>query len=280
MTAAAGVTVVLWFHISRQDLRAYTTILIATVIWASSLLYRYTLLLYRNLAWGRNTTTMIETSENALKLQITPARSWKVQPGQYVYLTVAKAGTLSLFQRHPYMVASPILSNSIELHIWPQDGFSKKLRRCSERYQYNAWIEGPYGRPVDLREFGTVIIIASEMGITGHLGYLRDLVEKQDDFDTKIRDVVFIWTVEEWSHSHPARKSMDELLKKDREGEETNFTKDQRYLDSKFRDRREDPGARPAPSGNNVSSVPMYGLVFTCMRYLTSKYTFERSLQI
>jgi predicted ferric reductase len=202
---------------------------------------------------------VIEASERALKLQITPARPWKVRPGQYVYLTVPKAGTLSRFQRHPFMVASPILSNSIELHIWPRDGFTEKLRRCSDRYQYcNAWIEGPYGCSVDLREFGTVIMIASEMGITGHLAYLRDLVGKQDDYNTKVRDVIFIWSVEEWAETHPARKSMDELLRKDkeRETEKAVFSKEQRYLNSKTTDDqkiREYPGVRPVLSGNNVS---------------------------
>ncbi|KAL5382855.1 hypothetical protein PMIN06_010598 [Paraphaeosphaeria minitans] len=194
-------------------------------------------------------------------ITINPARPWKVHPGQYVYLTVAKAGMLSRFQRHPFMVASPVLSNSIELHVWPQKGFTKRLLRLSEQYQYcEAWIEGPYGRSIDLREFGTVVIIASEMGITGHLAYLRDLVQKQDDFNTKIRDVVFIWSIEEWSDAHPARKSMDELLKKDKEREtaRSSLTKDQRYLHSKEEDRQEDPGVRPVLSGNNLLDIYVY----------------------
>ncbi|KAL5372910.1 hypothetical protein DPSP01_013138 [Paraphaeosphaeria sporulosa] len=165
--------------------------------------------------------------------------------------------TLSRFQRHPFMVASPIYSNSIELHIWPRQGFTRKL--LGSATYCDAWIEGPYGHRLDFREFGTVIMIASGIGITGHLSYLRDLVEKQNDFDTKTRDVVFIWCIDKGFTTHPARKFMDELLRKDKERARPSsgqsglraLTKSQRYsLDTS---ETEYPGFRPTLSGNNVS---------------------------
>lgn len=257
----------LWFHLSQHDIVHIITLIASNSIWSLSLIYRYSILLYRNHTLnGRSTTAVLEIADDALKLQITPARPWKVLPGQYVYLTIGTAGLFSPIQRHPFMVASPILSNSIEIHIWPRKGFTEKLFRLSPPaagvyHTCSAWIEGPYGFPLDLRQYGTVMFIASGIGITGHLSYLRNLIEEQDCFDTKTRDVVFIWYMEKGFNHHPAQDFMDELLRRDKEtnhhtyGDPTEQTRTKKQRNLGSSEEVEYPGNRPVPSGNNVSSL-------------------------
>ena len=222
--------------------------IVCTAILAAGLLYRYSVLLYRNWAWKKRTRMEIRTVKGALSLVVSLARSWKVRPGQYVYLTVARAGFFATLQRHPFIVTESTLPGSIELRIIPRHGFTKDLLELSlgeVPYYSSAWIEGPYGGRFDFREFGTVLMFASGVGILGHLPYMKDLIEQRNRFRIKTRDVLLIWYMERSEEHELVQSFMTSLLKRDKAKVDRSVGR------SKTQDR---PGKRPAATGENVST--------------------------
>ena len=69
------------------------------------------------------------------------------------------------------MVTSSKNEGSIEIRIQPRAGFTRRLFEGS-KIKGSAFVEGPYGYGFNLKEFGTVVLFASSIGITGHLPYI------------------------------------------------------------------------------------------------------------
>jgi predicted ferric reductase len=193
----------------------------------------------------------VERIGDSLKAEVTLPRPWKVRPGQYIYLTLAGVGLFSLFQRHPFMVLESPKPNCVQLHIEPRNGFTRRLFERSRGKATNlvAFIEGPYGRAFDPQEYGTVVLLASGIGIVGHLASMQDLTQAYRSSTTKTRDLLVIWHVENDSQARIIELDMNRLLETDRE--QRTSVKANRTLGQS--DIADDAGKRPAPSGSNVS---------------------------
>jgi NAD(P)H-flavin reductase len=93
------------------------------------------------------------------------------------------------------MVADSVSEGyNFEMRVYPATGYTRRLLRASlgRTTQLSAFIEGPYGSRFDLRDFGTVVLLASGIGIISHLLYIQDLVEDYRHSKTKTRDLLLI----------------------------------------------------------------------------------------
>jgi predicted ferric reductase len=259
---STSICILLWLHLSTVDKVARIQASLALCVWVATYTHRNLLFIYRNFSLSKpNTRIVIENIHNMLKVDVILPRPWKVRPGQYVYLTTARPGLFSIFQRHPFLIASSE-SADFEIRIHPEAGFTRRLLGLSlgEATYLRAFIEGPYGHSFDLQDYGTVILLASGIGIVGHLPYIQALVQDYKGSKTKTRDLLLIWSVETRTHRDLVSKVMDDILREDDLptvsdtpilSNSGKYSKKDRYIeDSNTADR---PGLRPAPHGENVS---------------------------
>jgi hypothetical protein len=194
-------------------------LVLCSSILSAGLAYRYCLIALRSVSWSQGLSRLrIHQSNGVLILDVDSTRPWNVRPGQYVYISIMRLGFLSSLQRHPFAIAQDCPSSSMEIRIKPQNGFTKELMSLAakrEPYECKALIEGPYGAHYSLREYGTVVMFATGIGIAGHLSYIKDLLNCQRRFQTKTRDILIIWYMEEddgWAY---VASSMNSLLRED-----------------------------------------------------------------
>lgn len=140
----------------------------------------------------------VRLTGDALQLIITSPRPWKVTAGQYIYLTVPRASTFSIFQRHPFTISWwKRLEGSLELTllIQPRDGFTKMLERLVDS-DVSAWIDGPYGCGHNLDDFGTIVLFSTGIGIWSHLLYVSQLVRGYRQGLVKAKSIRLHWLVD------------------------------------------------------------------------------------
>lgn len=61
-------------------------------------------------------------------------------------------------------------------------------RKVSSRF-----IDGPYGAPHGFGEYGTVVMIASGVGIAGHMPYIKDLITGHLNWEVRTQRVLLVW---------------------------------------------------------------------------------------
>lgn len=76
------------------------------------------------------------------------------------------------------------------------------------------FIEGPYGsRPANASSYGTAVLFSAGAGITHHLMYTRDLVERAATSRAATRRVYLIWSVRSTDHLAWVSSWMDQILR-------------------------------------------------------------------
>ena len=78
----------------------------------------------------------------------------------------------------------------------------------------SGFIEGPYGsHPANAASYGTAVLFSAGAGITHHLLYTRDLVERAASFTAATRRVYLIWSVRSTDHLAWVSQWMNEILR-------------------------------------------------------------------
>ncbi|EDU47805.1 conserved hypothetical protein [Pyrenophora tritici-repentis Pt-1C-BFP] len=158
--------------------------------------------------------------------------------------------------------------HDFQLRIQPRTGFTNRLltRSLVGVTQLSALVEGPYGHGFDLRDFGTVVLFASGIGIVGHLAYIQELVHDYRQSKTKTRDLLLVWHVDNKYQLDLVWEVMNNILRRDdlpgtaiRQDTRTpsGNEKIDRHLGGSSTN--ESPGIRPAPHGENIIDVYIYG---------------------
>lgn len=130
-------------------------------------------------------------------------RSFKVHPGQYLYLSVPWLGLPSLLQSHPFWIVwwdedTARGGMNIQMLVRQRSGFTRRLLSCRGK-EYSAWFKGPYGQTKNLAKFGTVLMFATDIGIAAHVPYLRELINGSAMSSVCTRRAVVIWEVKDRS---------------------------------------------------------------------------------
>ncbi|PCG88978.1 FAD-binding 8 [Penicillium occitanis (nom. inval.)] len=239
----------LWHHVRDGGLfrvpRLYVFLLTCT--WPLVRLSRLCFLLYRNTprrGTGNRATLLALPDATLICVELT--RPWTFRPGQYVYLTIPSSGTTGVLQSRPFFVAwwhalsehgkDPSI---LVLIAATRRGFSRSLNNMADKRlldddmrelkgeptpspcwcvasldpacRMSALIEGPFGHEVRLDPFRTVLFVASGIGITSVMSYLKCLAGASDHFQR----IALYWEFQSEHHGYWVRPWMDEILERD-----------------------------------------------------------------
>ena len=187
---AAAVTFLttLFFHAAHAR-PARICLITGAPSWGFALVLRNTILAYRSL--GTQSAILGYSKDEVVQVVVDIKRPWKFGPGQYAYLTIPRASTTAVLQSHPFTITWWDESHRRAVSVvLLRNGFSRNLL-----FYRSSWIEsrqafrgkeadlgpllttmigGPYGQCGDL---GTVITIATGLGIVVQIPHIRHLLE-------------------------------------------------------------------------------------------------------
>ncbi|KAH6662697.1 hypothetical protein B0J14DRAFT_570854 [Halenospora varia] len=124
-------------------------------------------------------------AREARLVDVTVPRPWHVKAGQFVFLSIPKLGIFTGLCGHPFMILwweRDQKGLTITLLVKSRAGFTAELDRHRNQC-LRAFIDGPFGVRHDFGECGTVIMIATGIGIAGHIPYIKELVKRKKDLE-------------------------------------------------------------------------------------------------
>jgi NAD(P)H-flavin reductase len=159
----------------------------------------------------------VDAIHGVLQLQVPVPRDWVYIPGQSIRLWCRDLGLRARWRLVPFTIANRThddhqdtlylytrpLSYGPMMHLEP----SRHPRTAA----FHALVLGPHGRPHNLRRFGTVILIASDVGIAEVLPYVQTLIDASRRRDAMVRRIHLIWQVDdyrEWQTRSGQRKAL------------------------------------------------------------------------
>ncbi|KAF7717160.1 Uncharacterized protein PECH_004010 [Penicillium ucsense] len=107
----------------------------------------------------------------------------------------------------------------VSLIVGAREGMTRKLYNLARSkpngiLRAPGYIEGPYGsHPVNFSSYGTAVLFSAGAGITHHLLFTRDLIERAATSRGATRRVYLIWSVRSTEHLSWISKWMDQILR-------------------------------------------------------------------
>lgn len=127
------------------------------------------------------------------------ARPLKFKAGQYIYLTLWGLSTFSALESHPFQICWAYQDEEgqqvLILLAQPRRGFTRKISGSSYQ-RYPAFVEGPYGKPLHLGQYGTILLLATGVGIAGQLAYIKELLQLYHECEAKTRRIALFWELD------------------------------------------------------------------------------------
>lgn len=207
---AAAVIVSLWIHVPLHDTKKPVSVylLVVTCSWASSLILQWALAAYRNVRWQRGNCTVscwanIRKVSGAVVVELHVPRQCTVHAGQYIYITMPGTSVVGCLQAHPFYVPWSIVQQHetvLFLLVQPRRGFTRRLEELCYRQEkstrFSAYVQGPFGRQMRLDGYGSIVLVATGIGIAGLLPLLREVLEEHRAWETKVRKLALFWEIE------------------------------------------------------------------------------------
>lgn len=128
----------LWAHLNHRPISVLIYLWVMGSVFVATLAVECLSILYRNYRLHRGCSRALIARQNGLvRMTIFVARPWKVKAGQHINIWIPSIGFRSLFQSHPFTIASCDReeSSGIDLLIEPKDGFTRQLYNLAEEYQ-------------------------------------------------------------------------------------------------------------------------------------------------
>jgi len=148
------------------------------------------------------------SSAQAVRVEIQLPRICAFRPGQFVYIRMLTLRNLAFLQSHPFYVYA-WNEDTFSLLVERKSGFtasllaedtaSPQLRTVSEAEGtvVRAMVEGPFGKPVDLKSYQTIILFATGIGIAAQLSHVRLwLKDLQSPFKVTTQSIDLFWEIE------------------------------------------------------------------------------------
>jgi hypothetical protein len=158
----------------------------------------------RTISARKPSQAVISTCDRMLWLDVTLPLNQVVRSGQYMQMWMPSAG-IRAFVQLPllYVVVCELDDTSGELTVRmvarPQSGITSNLywiaRDLPKRLSVR--LLGPYGRPLDLSRFGTVVFVLEDIGLFRALSYIKMLVEASHKREVMVRRLDIMWQRDE-----------------------------------------------------------------------------------
>lgn len=161
---------------------------------------------------------------HACRLTFHIPRRWEQKGSQYVYIYIP---SVSLWMSHPFSVASVSskarpgsleVETEVSLIVAARSGMTRNLfnrarNSPNSNLSVRAFIEGPYESPGsgNLKSYGTVVLFAGGVGVTGHLPHLKEILLASQVGRAATSKVVLVWAVRSVEMIDWARPFLDEI---------------------------------------------------------------------
>ncbi|KAI2670183.1 hypothetical protein LCP963914a_9874 [Penicillium roqueforti] len=152
----------------------------------------------------KQSRAVISSWNGNLWLDITLPLNWTVRPGQYVQLWMPSAGFRAFMQLPLFYVVicefdEPSGDLKVRMMARPQRGIICDLYHITKGSQNSQSVKllGPYGRPLNLSRFGTIVFILEDIGLFRALSYIKMLVEASHKREVMVRRLDIIWQRDE-----------------------------------------------------------------------------------
>ncbi|KAF2258055.1 hypothetical protein CC78DRAFT_538086 [Lojkania enalia] len=211
----------IWRHLELKPLvpRIYAYIFTAAFLFA---LLLQGFFIYRSQA-------RIVHFEDTIKVELTLSRPLKVKAGQYINLWIPSLSFWSIFQSHPFTVASWSYGeqDSLDLFIEPRGGITQKLLHhftpgtdgskphLDGSLPHLALFSGPHGISAPVGDYETVLMVASGSGIVAQLPYLKQLIYGYNAHKSRTRRVHLVWQLETRETGIAVQSIINEVLTND-----------------------------------------------------------------
>ncbi|KAG0647685.1 Ferric-chelate reductase 2 [Hyphodiscus hymeniophilus] len=221
------VLIALWGHVPSKK-PAEVFLWSGVSLWTLATFCHWAWFAFRNVSYGRKFARALVTRpadryemeksltsmSNVFQVDITVPRPWEVKAGQFVFLSIPKLGFFRGLRGHPFMVTwwEP---EQISLLVKSRAGFTADLGRHLDK-SLLAFIDGPYGTGHGFGEYGTVIMLATGIGIASHIPFIKELVGGYNDCAVKTRRIRLYWEIKEQRHERWVKHRMDQLLDADK----------------------------------------------------------------
>ena len=135
-----------------------------------------------------------------MRLDFTPPRPWEVHAGDYVYLRAPGVHPLSFAESHPFNIIwwdqdKSGRASRIQLISRIHSGFTKDLSAISHG-SLRVLVDGLYGKALNTRYWDNFLFVATDIGISAQMPYLKELIDLQRH-PRRLSRVSIIWVVED-----------------------------------------------------------------------------------
>ncbi|KAF3116814.1 hypothetical protein TWF706_000039 [Orbilia oligospora] len=165
--------------------------------------------------------TVIIPVNDIVLVKLGTKKNTTIRAGQYIQLCIPDVSTSAFIQQHPFYISWIDDYHDMRVIcflITPKRGFTEDLvRRANEIHLYNppAKYDGPFGVPVRLEKYGTIIAFATGIGITGVLLYLKEALLGCRKHTFMARKIQLFWILEREDQQIWVGHWMEELLIQD-----------------------------------------------------------------
>ncbi|EGX47267.1 hypothetical protein AOL_s00091g11 [Orbilia oligospora ATCC 24927] len=225
LTCLVAIWLHLWRYVRERDVFVIVSLVLTLVLLCCQPLG----VIYRNFPFRQRFHRLSVFKQNdALILKLHIQRPWGFRAGQYVYLCVPAASPFASFEFHPFFIAwwERTANGEAIAHflVQPRFGFTRDLLRClsyettadvRSTSSCTAFIEGPYGITHHLSDYGTIILLASGIGICAQLPYIQQAVADHKARKVKTQKIELHWILEKESQQDWVKSWMDEILEAD-----------------------------------------------------------------
>ncbi|KAI1288753.1 hypothetical protein F5Y03DRAFT_389042 [Xylaria venustula] len=177
--------VAIWLHLPPSSFqrgpRLY--LLLSSFIFASTKVGRLLNVIYLSISFSAGgSVATVQEQGGGVEVRVRLARPLRFKAGQYIYLSLWRLSTLSIFESHPFQICWAYRDESdqqvIVLLAQPRRGFTSRLLGPAPR-KYRALIERPYGKSLSLGESGTVLLLATrELNAEVHRYWVKDWMDE------------------------------------------------------------------------------------------------------
>lgn len=189
-----------WIHLAPQPLVPRLLLCSLVGIFSSTTLLLVSLIIHRNGLLGNGLPRAEITNCNGIVLiKLKLSRPVSVEAGQWVgiWMFTQSARIRSLFQSHPFVVASwsDAPQSTLSFLVEPRSGLTRKLLRHSTlpKKSCTALFSGPHGLSVPVNAYDVVVMVASGFGIAAQLPYLKKLMHEYNNRKARTRRVHLVW---------------------------------------------------------------------------------------
>jgi len=89
-------------------------------------------------------------------------------------------------------------AHSINVLFKPRMGFTNHLiHRPDWDRCFPTWIDGPYGTPAELGDYGTVVMLATDIGIAAQIPHMKELLRDLVNRRIRTRRIALYWQLKD-----------------------------------------------------------------------------------